>query len=326
MLERGDKVRIAVVIPCYNEEQTIAKVVRDFKNELPQARVIVMDNRSTDKSAEFAQNAGAEVIAVPRQGKGAVVREIFRKISADIYVMVDGDDACPAESVHSLIEPVISGNADMVIGDRHSGGDYKRNNTRPFHGFGNRLVAWIVHKAFGSWHDVMSGYRVLNAFVARNTPILSDGFEVETEMTIYALDRKFNVVDIPYPFRDRPKGNKPKLNTLRDGICVIKTMFTIIKDYRPLLFFSFFSGIFLLMGILFGIPVLREFAKFGSVSLTSSAVLASGLVILSALSIFCGLILDTIVLHQKKQSEIQLLQFIYLDNNIKKDELKNAVK
>ena len=305
-----DKLKTVVVIPCYNEEQTIGKVVEDFKKELPESEIYVMDNRSTDKSAELAKAAGARVTRVEQQGKGSVVREIFRKIDADVYIMVDGDDACPAESVHELIKPVLDGYADMVIGDRHSGGHYKKHNIRPFHNFGNSLISSLVRLCFKSSHDVMSGYRVFNSSIARNIPILSNGFEVETEMTIYALDRNFNVIDVPYAFRDRPKDNKPKLKTFRDGTKVLKTIFMIIKDYRPLMFFGVFSLMFFVSGIFFGLPVLREFAVSGRATLTSSAILATGLIIISALSLFCGLILDTIVLHNKKQSEIGLLHYM----------------
>ncbi|MCL1941788.1 MAG: glycosyltransferase family 2 protein [Synergistaceae bacterium] len=306
----NENLKTVVVIPCYNEEQTIGKVVKDFKKELPEAEIFVMNNRSTDKSAELAESAGARVMWVERKGKGSVVREIFRKIDADIYVMADGDDACPAEAVHELMKPVLDGCADMVIGDRHSGGHYREHNVRPFHSFGNSLVSSLVRLCFKSSHDVMSGYRVFNSYIAHNMPILSNEFEVETEMTIYALDRNFNVIDVPYAFRDRPKGSKPKLKTFRDGVKVLKTIFMIIKDYRPLMFFNFFSLIFFVGGIFFGLPVLREFAASGRATLTSSAVLATGLIIISALSFFCGLILDTIVLHHKKQNEIELLHFM----------------
>ena len=311
--------KTVVVIPCYNEEQTIGKVVKDFRRELPESEIYVMNNRSTDKSAEIAEAAGARVMWVGRRGKGSVVREIFRKIDADIYVMVDGDDACPAEAVHELMKPVLDGYADMVIGDRHSGGYYRKHNIRPFHNFGNGLVSSIVNLCFKSSHDVMSGYRVFNSSIAHNIPVLSNGFEVETELTIYALDRNFNVIDVPYAFRDRAEGTKPKLKTFSDGAKVLKTIFMIIKDYRPLMFFNFFSSIFLVGGIFFGLPVLKEFAASGRATLTSSAVLATGLIIISALSFFCGLILDTIVLHHKKQSEIELLHFMAVmrkNNNV----------
>jgi glycosyltransferase involved in cell wall biosynthesis len=235
MMENSN--RIVVVIPCYNEEQTISKVVGDFRANLPEAEVIVLNNRSTDRSAEFAALAGAVVVHVPRQGKGSVVRHIFRELDADVYLMVDGDDTYPADRAKDLVQPILEHSADMVIGDRLSKGSYASENKRPFHGFGNSLVCGLVNFCFNSnIKDVMTGYRALSRRFAQNVPILSDGFEVETEMTIRCLDRKLSILEIPITYRDRPQGSYSKLNTFHDGIRVIRTVFTILKTYRPFLF------------------------------------------------------------------------------------------
>jgi glycosyltransferase involved in cell wall biosynthesis len=296
-----------LVIPCYNEELTIAKVVTDFKKELPaDCRIVVMNNRSTDNSAELASAAGAEVFFVARQGKGAVVREIFRSIDADVYIMVDGDDTYPAEDVHKLLAPVEAGNSDMAVGDRISGGAYGQVNDRRFHGFGNILVKKLVNFCFKSdLRDIMTGYRVFSRSFVENVPILSDGFEVETEMTIRALDRKLSIVEIPIAYRNRPEGSFSKLNTLRDGMRVLKTIFFILKDYRPLLFFGALSLLFLLAGCASGVPVLLEFMRTRFITRVPLALLATGLVLVSAVTLNCALILDTFVAHERQRNELE---------------------
>lgn len=299
-----------VAIPCYNEENTIAKVVQDFRRELPEAEIFVMNNRSTDASAKLAADAGAKVMPVMRQGKGAVVREIFRKLDADIYVMVDGDDTYPAEAVKTLIEPVFSGNTDMVVGDRLSSGGYASENKRNFHNFGNHLVRKLVNYCFGSkLNDIMTGYRVFSKTFAKNVPILSDGFEVETEMTIRCLDRKLNITEIPVDYRDRPIGSFSKLNTFRDGFRVIKTIFTILKDYRPFFFFGVIALISFLLGIVTGIPVIAEFLRTRYVSHVPLSILATGLMLISGLSLTTAFILDTLVAHERQRNEVELLNY-----------------
>ena len=304
-----NNLKTAVIIPCYNEEQTIGKVVKDFKRELPGSEIYVMNNRSTDRSAELAEAAGARVMPVRRQGKGSVVREIFRKIDADIYVMVDGDDTYPAEAVMELIKPVADGAAEMVVGDRLSKGCYAAQNKRNFHNFGNNLVKKLVNLCFKSnLKDIMSGYRVFSKLFTKNVPILSDGFEVETEITIRCLDRKLEIVEIPVEYRDRPAGSFSKLNTVKDGFRVLKTIFIILKDYRPLFFFGGISLFLFIGGLLTGMPVLLEFVRTRYITQVPLSILATGLMLTSGLSITCGFILDTLVAHERQRNEIDLLK------------------
>lgn len=301
---------IAILIPCYNEELTIGKVICDFKKELQNAVIYVYDNNSKDRTSDIALAKGAIVRKEHRQGKGNVIRSMFRDISADIYIMVDGDDTYPAEYVHKLIEPLLSGEADMVIGDRHSNGTYAYENKRPFHNYGNHLVKKIINKLFKtSLQDIMSGYRAFNKNFVKNIPVLSSGFEIETEMTLHALDKKFLIKEIPVDYRDRPKGSISKLNTFKDGIKVIKTIFWVFKDYRPLIFFSAMAFIFLVLGILVGIPVIIEFMKMRYIYKVPSAILSVGFVMLSSISFTCGLILDTIVKQHREIYELMLNQF-----------------
>lgn len=234
--------RIAVIIPCYNEELTIGKVIKDFKNELPDATIYVYDNNSNDRTGDIAKINGAIVKKEFMQGKGNVVRAMFRDIDADLYIMTDGDDTYPACFVNDLIEPIIKGEADMVVGDRLSNGAYLKENKRLFHNFGNNLVRGIINKLFKtSLKDIMSGYRVFNKKFVKNIPVLSNGFEIETEMTLYALDKKYLIKEIPIKYKDRPNGSFSKLNTFRDGIKVIKTIFFVFKNYKPIIIFSFLS-------------------------------------------------------------------------------------
>ncbi|MDR1508461.1 MAG: glycosyltransferase family 2 protein [Synergistaceae bacterium] len=308
--EMSSEKKIVVAIPCYNEEFTIAKVVSDFKKELPWAEIVVLDNRSTDNSADRAREAGATVVFVPKQGKGAVVRHIFREIDADIYVMVDGDDACPAEASHDLIRPIADGVADMSMGDRLTGGDYYRENKRRFHGFGNELVRTLVNVCFkAEVNDVMCGYRAFSKRFAVNIPILSDGFEVETEMTIRCLDRKLPFVEVPIAFRDRPKGSVSKLNTFRDGFRILLLIFSILKDYHPLAFFSALASVALLAGLLCGAPTVSDFIRLGYTPRVPLAVLASALVLVASIFFICAFILDTMVSHERQRNELNLLWF-----------------
>ena len=300
---------VIVLIPCYNEEVTIARVVADFKRELPEAQIVVLDNNSTDNSAQLAGQAGANVVPVPIQGKGAVIRQIFREIDADVYLLADGDGACPAACAHDLISQVLEG-FDMAMGDRLSEGSYARENKRRFHGFGNKLVCMLINKCFNSnIRDAMCGYRAFSKRFAKNVPILSDGFQVETEMTIRCIDRKLPYVTVPIEFQDRPAGSVSKLRTFRDGFRVLATIFTILKNYRPLFFFGMLSMIFFLAGLFFGIPVLREFFIYRQVTLASSAILATGLVLISAIFLICALILDTIASYERQRNELSILQF-----------------
>lgn len=218
---------IAVLIPCYNEEKTIAQVITDFKNQLPDAKIYVYDNNSKDRTAEIAAQNGAIVRKEPRQGKGNVVRSMFFDIDADYYVMVDGDNTYPAEFVHDLLKPLIYNHADMVIGDRLSNGTYHSENKRNFHNFGNNLVRNLINSLYKSnIQDIMTGYRAFNKFFVKTIPVMSPGFQIETELTIHSLDKRFKVTEIPIDYRDRPEGSESKLNTFRDGYKVLKTIFT----------------------------------------------------------------------------------------------------
>lgn len=301
------KNKIAILIPCYNEELTIAKVIKDFKKELPEAEIYVYDNNSSDKTASIAKECGANVKKEFRQGKGYVVRSMFRDIEADIYVMIDGDDTYPADFVNELIKPIINGDADMAIGDRHSNGTYKEENSRPFHDFGNNLVKNLINKFFGAnLKDIMSGYRVFNKKFVKTMPINSGGFEIETEMTLHALDKKFLLKEVPIEYRDRPEGSFSKLNTFSDGARVLKTIFWVFKDYKPLAFFSIIAGLFFVLSLLVGTPVILEFIETSLISKMPSAVLSVGLMLISIISLFSGFILDTIVKQHRESYELYL--------------------
>ena len=303
--------KIAILIPCYNEELTIAKVVQDFNSELPNATIYVYDNNSHDNTAKIAKENGAIVKKEPKQGKGNVVRSMFRDIDADIYVMIDGDDTYPANFVHSLIKPVIDEEADIVIGDRHSNGTYKEENQRPLHDFGNNLVKNLINRIFQSdLKDIMSGYRVFNKKFVKNIPVNSHGFEIETEMTLHTLDKRFSIKEIPIVYRDRPEGSFSKLNTYSDGMQVLKTIFWVFKDYKPLTFFTILSILFFVFSVFIGLPVILEFVETSFVSKIPSAILSVGLMLISILSLFSGFILDTIVKQHRENYELNLIRWI----------------
>lgn len=310
--------KIAVLIPCYNEELTIEKVVKDFQKELPDADIYVYDNNSKDKTAEIAKNAGAIVRKETRQGKGNVVRTMFREIDADIYVMVDGDDTYPAEFVHQLIEPIRNDEADMTIGDRLSNGTYQQQIKKNFHEFGNNLVRKSINILFNNkLKDIMTGYRAFSKTFVKNMPVLSPNFELETEMTLFALDKKFRLKEIPIVFRERPDGSESKINTFSDGIKVIKTIIKMFKDHKPLKFFTIIFAILLIIGIIIGLPVIIEFCKTGYITKMPSAVLATGIITLAVICEQCGIILHTIVKQHRENYELNLLRYTQLEN--KKD-------
>ena len=298
---------VAVLIPCYNEEQTIGKVINDFKRELPNAKIYVYDNNSKDRTSEVAREHGAIVRFEPRQGKGNVVRSMFRNIDADVYVMVDGDDTYPAEYVQEMIKPVVNGEANLVIGDRLTNGTYFNENKRQFHGFGNQLVKNLINSLYKSnIKDIMTGYRAFDRVFVKSMPITSPGFEIETEMSIHALDKKFLIKEVAIDYRDRPEGSESKLNTVSDGIKVLRMIFTLFKDYKPMLFFSTWSILFLVLGLIAGTPVLYEYFQTSFITKVPSAILAVGFVLSSMLSFACGLILDTVAGTHRKQYEIEL--------------------
>ncbi len=286
--------KIAVLIPCYNEELTVEKTVSDFKRVLPNADIYVYNNNSKDRTKELALKAGAIVKDEYRQGKGAVVRSMFRDIDADVYIMVDGDDTYPAEEVEGLITPVLEGKADMVIGDRLSS-TYYTENKRPFHNFGNSLVKGLINFLFKSdLNDIMTGYRSFSKKFVKCMPVMSDGFQIETEMTIFALTNNMQVVNVPITYRDRPEGSESKLNTYSDGFKVLLTLFNLFKDNRPFLFFGCLSLIIFILGLIVGVPVIDEFIKTSYITKVPSAVLAAALMINSFLMLSVGIVLDAI--------------------------------
>lgn len=302
--------KIAVLLPAYNEEITIVKVIKDFRKALPHAEIYVYDNNSKDRTNELAREAGAIVRFEPRQGKGNVVRSMFREIDADYYIMVDADDTYPAAEVESLLQPLRDGLADMTIGDRLSNGTYSKENKRGFHGLGNNLVRILVNKLYkGNYNDIMTGYRGFNRLFVKNFPVLSPGFEIETELSIHSLDKRYKLVEVPITYKDRPEGSESKLSTFSDGFKVLRMIFSLFKDYKPLIFFTILTIIFLTLGLISGIPVISEFAKTGLISKLPSAVLATGFIILSALSLVAGFILDTVVRQNRMQYELKVYDY-----------------
>ena len=311
--------KIAVLIPCYNEEKTIEKVVEDFKRELPNAEIYVYNNNSKDKTLEIIEKIeGIHIRNEYNQGKGNVVRRMFREIDADIYVMVDGDDTYPAEEVHKLILPIAEGKADMTVGDRLSNGTYKNENKRKFHEFGNNIVRDSINVLFKSnLKDIMSGYRAFNKIFVKNVPILSPKFEVETEITLSALDKKFIIKEVPIVYRDRPEGSVSKLNTIQDGIKVVKTIVKMYKDYKPRKFFFVIAFILFFIGLIIGLPVIIEFAKTHYITKLPSAVLATGFMLIASVALQSGVILDTIVKANKEKYELNLIRYERENNNEK---------
>ena len=300
---------VAVLIPCYNEAVTIGKVVDDFRRVLPEATVYVYDNNSSDGTGEIAREHGAVVRCERRQGKGNVVRQMMRDIDADHYLMVDGDDTYPAEAAPELLAPLVADEADMVVGDRLSNGTYGEENDRAFHGFGNDLVRVLIKWIYGfEFSDVMTGYRAYNAVFAKTMPVLSPGFEIETELSIHAVDKRWRIAEVPIDYRDRPEGSESKLDTFSDGCKVLLMILSLFKDYRPLALFSWVSLLFCVLGLVAGVPVIAEFLATGLVPKLPSALLAVALVFIGILSFTCGLILDTVVKGTRKQYELQVTE------------------
>jgi len=298
---------IAVIVPCYNEALTIAKVCDDFRRILPQAQLYVYDNNSTDGTGDIARAHGATVRIERRQGKGHAMRQAFREIDADVYVMIDGDDTYPVESVHDLLAPVLSGDADLVLGDRLSNASYASENKRQFHSFGNDLVRSMIKRLYGTpIKDAMTGYRVMSRTFVKSFPMLAKGFEIEVEMDIEAIDKNWRVVEVPVIYRDRPAGSFSKLSTVRDGAKVISAVLGLFKDYKPLLLFSWFGAVTFAAGLALGIPTIVTFFHSGEVRLPT-VLLASGICLAGMLSLVCGLILDTIVKANHKEYEVTVL-------------------
>lgn len=296
---------VAVLIPCYNEAVTIGKVIDDFKRVLPDADIYVYDNNSKDDTAAIAEDHGAIVRTEPRQGKGNVVRQMFREIDADYYIMVDGDDTYPAEAAPRLLEPLMNDTADMTVGDRLSNGTYGEENDRAFHGFGNNLVRWLIKVIYGyAFDDVMTGYRAFNRIFVKTMPVLSKGFQIETELSIHAVDKRFRIVDVPIDYRDRPEGSYSKLSTFGDGAKVLRAIASLFKDHKPMAFFGWLALILIVLGLIAGIPVIAEYFQTGLVPRFPTAILAIALVICGALSFTAGIILDTVAKTGRKQWEL----------------------
>jgi len=310
MPEANNDTSIAVLLPCYNEEATIGKVVRDFKAALPDAAIYVYDNNSTDRTAEIAAAEGAIVRKEPRQGKGNVVRAMFEDIDADVYVMADGDDTYPADAAPAMVEKVLEG-YDMVIGDRLSS-TYFQENKRPFHNFGNRLVRGSINGLFGAHvTDIMTGYRAFNFTFVKTYPVLSRGFEVETEMTIHSLNNNLRLYEMPIQYRDRPEGSVSKLDTVGDGIKVMSTIFRMIREYKPLPFFGGLGLIIGIVGIVLCGTVTFEFAKTGVVTHFPTLIGAVMLVITGLLFIIAGIILDVMAKNDRKTFVIDTNKIAY---------------
>ena len=298
--------KIAVLIPCYNESKTIEKVIKDFKKELPDAVIYVYDNNSVDGTDKIAKENGAIVRYEKKQGKGNVIRTMFREIEAQCYLMVDGDDTYPAEIAREMCNSVLRDNADMVVGDRLSS-TYFKENKRPFHNFGNILVRKLINKIYKTKiRDVMTGYRAFSYRFVKTFPVISKGFEIETEMTIHSLDKNLNISNIIVEYRDRPQGSSSKLNTYIDGIRVIKTIVKLYKNYKPFSFFNYITTLFVALGTLFFIPLLIEYIKTGLVPRIPTLIVAMFFYLFSILSFFSGIILQTIVDKSKQEYEIKL--------------------
>ena len=310
MPEANNDTSIAVLLPCYNEEVTIGKVVRDFKNSLPDATIYVYDNNSTDHTAEIAEAEGAIVRREPRQGKGNVIRAMFEDIDADVYVMADGDDTYPADAAPAMVAKVLEG-YDMVIGDRLSS-TYFQENKRPFHNFGNRLVRGSINHLFRAHvTDIMTGYRAFSFTFVKTYPVLSRGFEVETEMTIHSLNNNLRLYEMPIQYRDRPEGSVSKLDTVGDGIKVMSTIFRMIREYKPLPFFGGLGLIIGIVGIVLCGTVTFEFAKTGVVTHFPTLIGAVMLVITGLLLIIAGIILDVMAKNDRKTFVIDTNKIAY---------------
>lgn len=289
------KQRLAILIPCHNEEITIGKVIEDFRAQVPDAAIYVFDNCCTDRTPDIAREKGATIVSEARPGKGYVVESMLASVDSDLYVMVDGDDTYPAEFVHALVEPVRLGRADMVVGARI--GKESGESFRPLHVFGNRLVCGLINKIFhAGLTDIMSGYRAFNRKVVERIPVVSSGFEVETELTVQMLYYHLNLLEVGIPYRARPRGSVSKLQTLPDGMRVLWKIFSLFRNFKPLTFFGGLGIILLLMGILAGIPPIYEFVQSGytEVKRFPLAILATGLVILASSFVLLGIILHAV--------------------------------
>lgn len=298
--------KIAVLIPCYNESKTIEKVVTDWKKEIPEATIYVYDNNSSDGTAEIAKNSGAVVRYERQQGKGNVVRRMFQEIDAECYIMIDGDDTYPAEHGREMVAGVLEGGADMVVGDRLSS-TYFEENKRPFHNFGNSLVRASINCMFqNNVRDIMTGYRAFSYRFVKSFPVVSAGFEIETEMTIHAIDKNMFIKNNIITYRDRPEGSESKLNTISDGLKVLKTILHLFIDYRPMQFFGIICVVLVAVSGAFFAPVFMEYLDTGLVLRFPTLIVCGFCVIAALLSFFTGLILSTIKHKERREFEFRL--------------------
>lgn len=298
--------QIAVLIPCYNESMTIAKVVRDFRAALPEATIYVYDNNSTDGTAEIAAQAGAIVRYERNQGKGNVIRTMFREVDAKAYLMIDGDDTYPAEHAREMVDLVLNKGAHMVVGDRLSS-TYFTENKRPFHNFGNSFVRFSINKAFKSnIRDVMTGYRAFSYLFVKTFPVISKNFEIETEMTIHAIDKNLKLDNVIVDYRDRQEGSVSKLNTVKDGISVIFTIIKMLKNYRPFLFFSWVSALLILLDAAAFCPVLIKYLQTGLVTRIPTLVTCGFVAIAALICWFSGIVLSTLVAQNRQDFEFRV--------------------
>ena len=309
--------KIAVLIPCYNEEQTVEKVVTDWKTALPEATIYVYNNNSKDRTAELAAKAGAVVRNEYKQGKGNVIRRMFREIEAECYVMVDGDDTYPADCAREMVDHVLNRKVDMVVGDRLSS-TYFTENKRPFHNFGNNLVRGSINLLFQSdIKDIMTGCRAFSYQFVKSFPVLSKGFEIETEMSIYAVDRNMFIENVVIPYRDRPEGSESKLNTLSDGFKVLMTIGKLFRDYKPFLFFGVIALVLMVLSLGFFIPILVEFFRTGLVPKFPTLIACGFAAIAAIQSFFSGLILESIRHKNRQDFELELIRIQNHYNKIK---------
>ena len=300
--------KIAVLIPCYNDEKTVEKVVRDFKAVLPEAVIYVYDNNSSDRTVELAEKAGAVVRHEYMQGKGNVIRRMFREIDAEVYVMTDGDDTYPAEFAREMVDKVLEHQADMVVGDRLSS-TYFTENKRPFHNFGNSLVRGTINRLFHTEiKDIMTGYRAFSYQFVKTFPVLSKGFEIETEMTIHAADKNMQVDNVIIEYRDRPEGSESKLNTYSDGAKVLMSIAKLYRNYKPMNFFGLLALVLAVMSIGFFIPVLMEYIATGLVP-KFPTLIACGFAMMAAIqSVFAGLVLSAGAQRSRQEFEMNLIK------------------
>ena len=298
--------KIAILIPCYNESKTIEKVVTDWKRELPEAVIYVYDNNSKDNTAELARAAGAVVRHEYQQGKGNVIRRMFREIDAECYIMVDGDDTYPAEYGRQMADMVLERNTDMVVGDRLSS-TYFEENKRPFHNFGNSLVRGSINHLFKTnIRDIMTGYRAFSYLFAKSFPVLSKGFEIETEMSIHAVEKNMQIENLIIEYRDRPEGSESKLNTYSDGMRVLRTIFRLYKNYRPMGFFGGLAAILAVIAALLFIPIFIRFCHTGLVPNFPTLIVSGFIAMAAIMSFFVGLLLATIVEKDRQEYEFRL--------------------